>query len=769
MKLKFRVKKEDFIIFCVFCVFLFYLICVAVSNVSNFAETSEFSGLNPFPALAPDLIFATILLYIVAFIALLGVPISKLEREKGFGITFGEKEKKPDGYSKWLTEDEVKKLDDVKKITLKDESYEYAGVPLLLNKTEAYVDDGDFHSLVIGSTGSGKTQCIVFPMIRILAKAGESMVIADLKGELYQKSATMLRDLGYQIIILNFREPRRGNAWNPFVLPYQFYNEGHTDKAMELVEDLAANILIDPNNHDNPFWEQSAANYFSGLSIGLFKDAKPEEINLNSINMMASVGDDRVQGGGTFNKYDKEYFLAKGELSNAYVSASTVINAPSETKGGVMSTFRTKTRIFSSREELSEMLSYSDFDFSTIGKQKTAVFMVIHDEKKTYHSLLSIFIKQAYESLVYVAGNSPEGKLPIRTNFILDEFANMPAIKDVDAMFTAARSRNIRMNIFIQSFSQLSQTYGHDMGETIKSNCLNWFFLMAGDLNSLEEISKMCGTQKGKKADKDDPLSGEPDRPLVTVTDLQQMKMFEILVKRSRALPYKFRFATDFELRAENAFDCDYEIYVPEERKPKEIQVFDMKKWVDNYREEQGLNKPKVPPGIGGGMGFGGFGDFGAPNPFAPAETGKKPEDKSNTKIENKDTEKKDDDKKLENLSSPKLDIDDYLKNIDKKVSELKDKTDEKKDEIDKLDFNDNYIKDVKQEKNLENTFISSNGLDFSGNDNDEIESLEIKNENIEENKVIDKPKVNIDVDSIIVDDNITDDQFFDDFFGDDE
>ena len=26
-------------------------------------------------------------------------------------------------------------------------------------------------------------------------------------------------------------------------------------------------------------------------------------------------------------KYDKEYFLAKGELSNAYVAASTVINA----------------------------------------------------------------------------------------------------------------------------------------------------------------------------------------------------------------------------------------------------------------------------------------------------------------------------------------------------------------------------------------------------------------------------------------------------------
>ena len=39
----------------------------------------------------------------------------------------------------------------------------------------------------------------------------------------------------------------------------------------------------------------------------------------------------------------------------------------------------------------------------------------------------------------------------------------------------------------------------------------------------VEEISKLCGTVKGKKGDKDNPLDGEPDRPLVTVTDLKQM------------------------------------------------------------------------------------------------------------------------------------------------------------------------------------------------------------------------------------------------------
>ena len=30
--------------------------------------------------------------------------------------------------------------------------------------------------------------------------------------------------------------------------------------------------------------------------------------------------------------------------------------------------------------------------------EKTAVFMVIHDEKTTYHSMLTIFVKQVYET-----------------------------------------------------------------------------------------------------------------------------------------------------------------------------------------------------------------------------------------------------------------------------------------------------------------------------------------------------------------------------------
>src|SRR5699024_9516461 len=111
--------------------------------------------------------------------------------------------------------------------------------------------------------------------------------------------------------------------------------------------------------------------------------------------------------------------------------------------------------------------SYSDFDMNSIGKEKTAVFIIIQDEKKTYHSLATIFVKQCYETLIDVA-QSNGGKLPCRTNFLLDEFANMPPLKDVTTMITAARSRQIRFTMIIQNFAQLKQVYGADNAETIK-------------------------------------------------------------------------------------------------------------------------------------------------------------------------------------------------------------------------------------------------------------------------------------------------------------
>lgn len=738
MKLKFRAEKKDFIIFLIFCGVLLYLVAVAVVNLNSFAVDGVFSGLNPLPAFSLDFIFYTLVVYIFVIAALmLGCSSYFFEREKGFGISTEQKSKN-DGYSKLMSDSEMKKDRGIVKIKLTDDTYEGGGIPFINDGVNAWVDNGgEPHALIMGASGSGKTQCLMFPLLKILARHGESVIVTDPKGELYEECGKLLQEKGYKVILLNFRDPKEGSAWNPFSYPYRIYKEGNVDKANELLQDLASNILIDPNNKAEPFWEQTASNFFTGLSLGLFDDATEEEVNINSINMMAEVGEDRI-GPST---YIKEYFKAKGELSPAYIAAASCINAPNETRGGIMSTFRTKTRIFSSQESLSEMLSYSDFDIRDIGKEKTAIFLKVHDEKTTYHALATIFVKQAYEALIATAQTFPNLKLPYRTNFILDEFANMPAIKDIGTMITASRSRNIRFSFAIQNFSQLNQVYGKEVAETIKGNCGNFVYIMSTELAALEEISKLLGDQKPDKPKKDEPAP--PIRPLFTVSDLQALKENEVIFNRFRSMPYKTKLTPNWKIN----WGRKYEKMGYSQRPPHEVKVFDLKDFVQKLKEKQGVS---VGAGMPGGFGpsMPGMMGVGMPNPFA--NPGPVPGGRGSSS------------------GIVPTSLDDYVRKLDEKIAELEREEAEEKarQEKEKQALSQGAVeqKEVVKEKTQEE--IQKEMNDIFNHNLKGITSEEEKYKQNSTNENLDKPKVNIDVDSVVVKNNNNDDDFFDDFFG---
>ena len=442
----------------------------------------------------------------------------------------------------------------------------------------------EFHNLIVQQHAvgrDGKTEMLVQPMVKILAKSHQSMIITDPKGEIYEKTSNMLRARGYQILLLNFRDPQNGNSWNPMSLPYQIYKSGNSDKAIELLDDLALNILYDDSNKNaDPFWEKTSADYFSGVALGLFEDAKPEEININSISLATTVGEEKF-GGST---YIKEYFNMKDPGSAAAINASSTIMAPNETKGSILSVFKQKVKLFASRENLSEMLSHSDIDLESIGEKPTAVFIVIQDEKKTYHSLVTILLKQIYETLISVAQRHG-GKLPIRTNFLLDEFANMPPLKDVTTMITAARSRNIRFTMIIQNFAQLDDVYGKEEAETIRGNCGNIIYLITTELKALEEISKMCGNVKSKKDDKTDST------PLVTVSDLQRMKENDIILMRLRMNPFRTKIKPNFEIDW-GPFEKVEKASYPN-REKEAVHIFDLKAYVE-YLKTEGYDEKQI-------------------------------------------------------------------------------------------------------------------------------------------------------------------------------
>lgn len=738
MKLKFRADKDDVMIFIVFAIFLLYIVAIGIVNLHSFATEGYFSGLNPLLAFTPKFLWMTLLIY---FLALVGMLVSVksyfFEMEKGIGFTT---EKKDKGYSRWAKDKEIKAEEDIVMVTPGQEYSNAAGVPLILNDKEAWVDNGEYHTLVIGSTGSGKTQTVIKPTVKLLAKAGESMIITDPKGEIYEATANMLRDKGYDVQILNFRDPQNGSSWNPLSLPYRMYKSGNQDKAIELLDDLALNILYDESsNNSDPFWEKTSADYFSGVALGLFEDAKEDEININSISLMTTVGEEKF-GGST---YIKEYFSFKDPASASVINASSTINAPTDTKGSILSVFRQKIKLFASRENLSEMLSHSDIELADIGRRKTALFIVVQDEKKTYHSLVTILLKQCYETLIGVAQENG-GELPVRTNFLLDEFANMPPLKDVTTMITAARSRHIRFTMIIQNYAQLNQVYGKENAETIRGNCGNIIYLISAELAALEEISKMCGEVKSKSDDK------TASTPLVTVSDLQRMKQFEVIILRMRMQPFKTKFTPDFKLD----WGKTYPKAAYPEREKLAVHTFDIKTFVKEKKKEkllemmnssnpngEGGSTPPgfVPPnlfGIGAESNNNPMGG-GMPNPMGMPRPNNTMNNNQMPPFMNPNMESNAGPKK------PSFDVDELVKKIDAKIAELeKEEAMNKQKQQQKLDAmkakEEKPVKDVSPVKEVVNVPIP------------EVKSV-----------VNEQPKKEV---NLSLDDD-DDDDFFDDFF----
>ena len=81
------------------------------------------------------------------------------------------------------------------------------------------------HALVLGTTGTGKTQVLANPTIRILAHSAQkpSLVMTDPKGELYDDNARVLREEGYKTIVLNLNDPYASSMWNPMEIAFRVY------------------------------------------------------------------------------------------------------------------------------------------------------------------------------------------------------------------------------------------------------------------------------------------------------------------------------------------------------------------------------------------------------------------------------------------------------------------------------------------------------------------------------------------------------------------
>ena len=456
------------------------------------------------------------------------------------------------------------------------------------------------HTLIIGTTGSGKTTTFINPTVQILAntKGKPSMLISDPKGELFALHAKSLIKRGYNVKVLDLRNPYCSIRWNPLEKPYEMYQEmlSLEDKVVvneeegyyvfedkiyydvneknaavqvrkqaifdEVYEDLndICSVLCPVKSKNEPIWESGAKNFIFAITLAMLEDSEKPELGMtkekfNFYNVMKIATN-------TQNDCEDliEYFAGRSPISKSVSLSKQVLDASDKTRGSYLSTIFDKLSLFSDMS-ICSLTSANEIDLGEIATKPTALFLQIPDEKETRHTLAGMVILQTYKALVAKANTYPDLSLPRSVYLLLDEFGNLPQIHKLEQMITVGRSRRIWLALVVQSYAQLAKVYDDKSADIIKSNCNIQIFIGTTDLKTIDEFSKKCGNysiiQKNVSFSSSNSGVGSSisvkERPLIYPTELQQLNsakdMGNAIVNIFGFPPVKSKFTPSFKTR----------------------------------------------------------------------------------------------------------------------------------------------------------------------------------------------------------------------------
>ena len=407
------------------------------------------------------------------------------------------------------------------------------------------------HSIIIGSTGSGKTTTFVSPMIQILGTtaAESSMVITDPKGELFALHSKYLSDQGYDVKVVDLRDTYSSYRWNPLESIwdyfeeyrnahkkafkrtddifsskltldktikegdritewYEFEGKAYTDYNRlinnikiykkkiydEVYEDLndLVSVLIPVENEKDPLWEKGARSITLAVLLAMLEDSMEPNSTMTKEKFNFFNVTKILQNSNKDYEDLRLYFKGRSPLSKAYSLSKQVCDAAQSTRASYMSIVYDKLILFNDAG-VCALTSSSDFTAESLSDHKTALFLKIPDEKDTRHNLAAIFILDIYKTLIKIASAREDLSLPRNVYFIMDEFGNMPKISKFDKFITVGRSRKIWFEMIIQSYSQLNNVYGDTVADIIKGNCGIKMFIGSNDMGTCKEYSELCG------------------------------------------------------------------------------------------------------------------------------------------------------------------------------------------------------------------------------------------------------------------------------------
>lgn len=337
------------------------------------------------------------------------------------------------------------------------------------------------NDIIIGPSGSGKTRGYVKPNI---LQCNESMIIADTKGNLIKELKKPLEKAGYKVIDMNFKNLAHSYGYNPF--DYIRYDKESGRYNEQDILTIASAIVPKPASKNDPFWELAAKMYFTSAVAYTMECLPEDEHNLDSAITLSLQ-----MGSGNYAKLIEELECVNPDSLAARTYNLFKSTCKSEkTEASILAILGEKFNGLILSELLKMYKSENRIDFSSLGREKTAVFLSISDTDRSKDRIISLFYTQALQALCNSADFDYEDcRLPVPVRFILDDFATNAYIPDFDKIISVIRSREIYVSIILQSITQLDALYGASNAKTIINNCDNCLYLGGQDIDTANYMS----------------------------------------------------------------------------------------------------------------------------------------------------------------------------------------------------------------------------------------------------------------------------------------
>ena len=413
------------------------------------------------------------------------------------------------------------------------------------------VGAGNPHVLLLGTPGTGKSRGVILPTIWTLGHAGDSMIVSDPKGELYQASAAFLRGRGYEVRLVDLAEPRRGNRWNPLAVVRGAFEAGDVGRAATRAKELANTFAVaagggpsGEGGQKSDFWDRAGRALLTALTLGIAGEAPADQANPASIHRtLLDLGGEAngVLLDGWFHMLEGRDPARPHPAAAAY--AQTRLSGPAaQARGSILMTAAGQLDLFAD-PSIAWLTAESDHDPMDAAEKPVATFICVPDESPVTHPLLSLYVAQAYIGFVQLARDLPGGALKRPVWFLLDEFGNIGKLADIGGKVSAARQRRIRFLFVLQNLEQLEVLYGRAEAATVVGNCDTLIYLSTNSNTTAKTISDRIGSYTVKTTS----LSTKPalgasvsgtesgtGRPLLAPDEVMRLRPGQALVLQAR-------------------------------------------------------------------------------------------------------------------------------------------------------------------------------------------------------------------------------------------